>query len=104
MGVRVDQPRDDGPALEIDATCSGADVAQDLFVAADSEELPVPDRHGAGLGLGRIQGGESTVHEDDIGEASGRSLGKRRRCNQRQEAAKDRATGAGHHRAGRHVS
>ena len=59
-------------------------------------------RHGAGLGLARVQRRESTVHEDDIGEASGRSLGERRRCNQRQEAAKDRATGAGHHRAGRH--
>ena len=59
-------------------------------------------RHRAGLGLPDIQGREATVHEDDVGETSRRSLGERRRCNQRQEAAKDRATGAGHHRAGRH--
>ena len=67
MHVAVDQPRDDAPAIEIDAPRFRSGKSNDLAFLAYSLEPSVPDRDRARLRVRAVERGDLTIDEDEIG-------------------------------------
>jgi hypothetical protein len=85
MRVIVDEARDDGPALEIDALRRVVRVLGDISVRSRGDDTLALDRE-------RLHDGEPVVHRDDlsvrqyevrIGAAGRRQRGNEQRCEEK---------------------
>lgn len=61
------QARQRRPAGQVDKHCRRIGMAHDVAVVANSDELAILDGDAAGLGIRRVERGESTISKNDIG-------------------------------------
>ena len=67
MKMRVDEARQDAPAVQIDHLAARPGQRQDIVVAADGQNAPGLHGQGGGVGRTRVLGPKLAVEEDKIG-------------------------------------
>ena len=67
MAVSLDEPRHGEPPIQLDDFGFGTDEGGDLLVAAHRHDPPAPDRHRLGHGVVRVDRGDDSAPEDEVG-------------------------------------
>ena len=87
MGVTVDEPGEDQGLAQVHDPGLPADELLDIARFADARDPVAVDRQGLGPGIGRIDGPDGTVQEDQISHFRLGSRAARSHYSQRQDQA-----------------